>query len=114
MKAMTCHRGFVRGQINLLRFMLCVPLVIIGTGIVDLPGFAQNASGASANKDTPQPDFLSVKGRLTVRVAGQALHLGEENAFEIALIFPVEWIIEIVGAQDHRPDLVRHSANSSI
>ena len=101
MKAMTCHRGFVRGQINLLRFMLCVPLVILGTGIVDLPGFAQNASGASANKDTPQPDFLSVKGRLTIRVPLQALHLGEENVFEIALKGPdLQHLVVIQGQKD--------------
>jgi hypothetical protein len=101
MKAMTCHRRFVRGHINLLRFMLCVPLVIIGAGIVDLPGFAQNAPEASANKDNPPPDFLSVKSRLTVRVPGQALHLGEENAFEIALKGPdLQRLVVIQGQKD--------------
>ena len=91
----------MRGQINLLRFMLCVPLVMIGTGIDDLPGFAQIASDATANKDNPQPDILSVKGRLTVRVPGQALHLGEENAFEIALKGPdLQHLVVIQGQKD--------------
>ena len=101
MKAMTCHRRFVRGHINLLLFMLCVLLVIIGAGIVDLPGFAQNAPEASANKDNPPPDFLSVKSRLTVRVPGQALRLGEENAFEIALKGPdLQRLVVIQGQKD--------------